>query len=920
MKFNLSILLALFVLFTSNSFAEKVAEKKKFTLDDAMKFKSIQGMKISDDAKWIVYSLQPDRGDATTYVQSVDDVSKQYQIPRAESSQLSLNSTFMAFSIKGKAIEIENAKTDKDKPKSSLSILNLQNGEINNIENVKSFTISNNGNWIAYKFHTESKTDKDSKNKKSLGEETILRHLQSKTDIKLESVLDFAFDSLSNKFFYVVSSENAKKDGLYYRDLSKAFAPEQIIFQDSASMISNLSWNIDKEILAYTHAKLDSVGKALDCNLRIWKSNSNENLILMKDSSLKDMFIPNKNKLSWSENGNLLYFGIKAYWEKVADKDDKFKFKDENFYDKDKITQKAQLYLWHSKDELIIPNQKVLWKDAKDQTYFSYYDLNQNKVFNYSNLPSSDLIYNQNSNNAVLLDKMSYLKEVTYSGSFSDIKLINLQNKENKIISKHVSEGAYLSPNGNFIVFYDNKNWNLYDIKNSKLTNLTSSISTAFYDLENDVPKDAPSCGFAAWGENDEFVMIYDNYDIWKFSTSNFTSENLTKSINRTSNIKFKIQNLQSDKLFFKLTDTLLLDAFDKKSKEDGIISFNLANKTIINSISGKKAYNIRLKSKLNNAYLFTKESFDEFPDFWITDNTLSSPKKLTDANPEMKNFLWGNSELLSWKSPSGDSLQGYIIKPENYDSKKKYPVVIYFYEQMSDETYKFSLPMVNHRPCFQQYLSDGYCIFLPDIKYTTGYPGKSSLDALLSGSRYISKIGIADSNKIGLWGHSWSGYQGAYIITQTDFYKACVAGAPVGNMTSAYSGIRLGSGLARQFQYEKEQSRIGGTFKDSLQRYIENSPVFYAQNAKTPLLIFFGDVDDAVPYSQGIELYLAFRRWDKDCIMLQYEDEPHHPKKYWNKMDYAIKMKEFYDYHLLGKDAPKWIKEGIKYRGDYTR
>ena len=192
-----------------------------------------------------------------------------------------------------------------------------------------------------------------------------------------------------------------------------------------------------------------------------------------------------------------------------------------------------------------------------------------------------------------------------------------------------------------------------------------------------------------------------------------------------------------------------------------------------------------------------------------------------------------------------------------------------------------------------------------------------SAVNSLVPGVNKIIEEGIADPDAIGLHGHSWSGYQTAYVVTQTDIFRAAIAGAPVSNMTSAYGGIRWGSGLARQFQYETGQSRLGTSIFDRRYLYIENSPLFYAHEVNTPLLIMHGDVDEAVPWEQSIELYLAMRRAGKDIIFLQYRDEPHHPQKYPNKVDYTIRMKEYFDYHLRGYEPAKWIREGVPYRGD---
>ena len=245
------------------------------------------------------------------------------------------------------------------------------------------------------------------------------------------------------------------------------------------------------------------------------------------------------------------------------------------------------------------------------------------------------------------------------------------------------------------------------------------------------------------------------------------------------------------------------------------------------------------------------------------------------------------------------------------YKKGDKVPVVVYFYRYMSQRMYDFPKMELNHRPNFPMFTSNGYAIFLPDIRFEIGHPGKSSTQTMINATQKLIDLGIADPDKIGLQGHSWAGYQSAFMITQTDMFKAVVSGAPVSNMTSAYSGIRLKSGLARQFQYETGQSRIGKNLFEAPELYIENSPVFFADKVNTPILIMFGDKDDAVPWHEGVQYYLALRRAGKDATFLQYEGEPHHLKKFPNQVDFSVRMMQYFDHYLKGKPAAKWMTEG---------
>jgi dipeptidyl aminopeptidase/acylaminoacyl peptidase len=270
---------------------------------------------------------------------------------------------------------------------------------------------------------------------------------------------------------------------------------------------------------------------------------------------------------------------------------------------------------------------------------------------------------------------------------------------------------------------------------------------------------------------------------------------------------------------------------------------------------------------------------------------------------------------MVSWNTPRGETLNGLLYKPEDFDATKKYPMMIYFYERNSDNINQYMPPSPSRSVInIPYFVSNEYLVFVPDITYITGYPGQSAFDAIVSGAIAMIDKGFVKKDKIGIQGQSWGGYQVAYLITRTNMFAAAGAGAPVSNMTSAYGGIRWGSGMSRMFQYEKSQSRIGGTLWDKPLQFIENSPVFYANKVNTPLLITANDQDDAVPWYQGIEYYTALRRLDKPVWMLNYNNDAHNLKaeSWGNRMDLSIRLGEFFDYYLKDKPMPKWMKEGI--------
>jgi dipeptidyl aminopeptidase/acylaminoacyl peptidase len=361
----------------------------------------------------------------------------------------------------------------------------------------------------------------------------------------------------------------------------------------------------------------------------------------------------------------------------------------------------------------------------------------------------------------------------------------------------------------------------------------------------------------------------------------------------------------------------VIVQAFNERSKSEGFMTANLDNgsdPTVL--IMGDKKIDKVLKAKLAPVVIWTRENVSEFPNLWSSDTSFEKCDRLSDANPQQKSFVWPKVQLVHWTSFSGKALEGLLYLPETMDSTKKYPMIVYFYERNADNLNAFTAPSPTRSTVNRtHYTSNDYLVFIPDITYETGNPGKSAFDAVVSGTQYLcNRFQFVDRDKIGVQGQSWGGYQTAWLITQTNLFSAAMAGAPVSNMTSAYGGIRWQTGMSRMFQYEKDQSRIGGSLWEKPLSYIENSPLFYAPKIETPLLIMHNDNDGAVPWYQGIELFTAMRRLNKPAWMLTYNNEEHNLKaESWaNRMDLTIRMKQFFDHYLKGEPMPDWMKNGL--------
>lgn len=883
--------------------------KKAITFEDIMKFKNLTSPTLTDNGSWLTYRLDMQRGNNNYILQSLE-TDKKIEIEKGTYSQYSQDTKWFAVKTDVDVLKQLNSEKYKDE-KPDLELLNTTSDYRVTIDDVANFKLAKNGKWLAYT------KDYDKKDKQK-GKKLILRHLQSETEIPIENVIEYTLDSLGNNIFYSTIVDEGL-NGVYKRGFNEEFIPESKIEIDSNIKYSNLNWDETSKKLFYLKGKLTKEEETKDNSVNFYDFTSKTLSVIADTSSRKGYYIPEKNKIKLTDDDKRLWFGYKPLGERYGDNKDTVEITGDNLYNTDLILDDTQLYLWHPKDPDIIPFQQTNWDRTKDDVYYSIYEFSSNKILNLSDSTMTGIIHDDNPNFTLQLDYEPYKKLRTYSGWYYDLYLLDIRTGNRLLIEKNIEEQAQLSPNGSFTIYFKNKMWYVYNNSTKKSIILNENLTTPFYDVLDDHPKEPSSYGIKGWVGNDKKVLIGDQFDIWEFDLSNGSSRLLTKGTGRKNENSINIINTDYNKKWFESSDKVLISVYGTKSKQKHIGILDILTGDIDIRTYGEFLYSYEDKSDDSDKLIITKEGFNTYPDVWLTDTKLSKLERLTKEQHQVDEFLWGTSHLVDFVTEFGDTLQGYYALPDNYKKDKKYPVFVYFYERFSDRKNQFNMPKINHRPPYSLYLGSEYVMFFPDVKFYDGNPGKSSEVALKAGCDKLVEMGIADPERIVMHGHSWSGYESAWIVTQTDYFAACVSGAPVSNMTSAYSGIRLGSGLARQFQYEKQQSRIGGNIIDSLDSYIRNSPIFFADQMNTPLLVMFGDIDEAVPWQQGIELYLAMRRFDKNCIFLQYEGEPHHPKKIQNQLDYSMRMKQFMDYYVFGGDMPKWMLDGFRYKGKYN-
>jgi dipeptidyl aminopeptidase/acylaminoacyl peptidase len=290
----------------------------------------------------------------------------------------------------------------------------------------------------------------------------------------------------------------------------------------------------------------------------------------------------------------------------------------------------------------------------------------------------------------------------------------------------------------------------------------------------------------------------------------------------------------------------------------------------------------------------------------------LKDAVRVTDTNPFQSHYAWGRSELIEYKSSNGTRLQGILDYPAGYEAGKKYPMIVYMYEKLSDGLHRYNAPSERSYYSVSAMTSHGYFVLQPDIVFQKREPGLSVADCVSAAVKKVQEKGIVD--KVGIVGHSWGGFDASFLATHTTIFSAAVAGAPITDLISNYGNHHWSSGIAETDHIETGQQRMEVPLYEDLQAYIRNSAVFGVSTMTTPLMIEVGDADGTVFYHQGIELYNIARRARKNVVLLVYGGEDHGLSKKADQVDYQHRIFAWFGYYLKGDPAPTWITEGESY------
>lgn len=935
-------------------------------------WRSIQGARLSDDGQWLAYATTAPGDDGELIVRDLR-TGQQFRHARGVSPQFTPDAKFVLFTIaQPKAEEVAEVQaaaaatsepgaepspqtptaqsqgrqgrgvSARREPRTGFGIMSLPDGGVKTFEKVGSFrSPETSSTWVAYykglggtsaggrggrgglaaaargaapaaaQIGRGGQTAARGK-RKDPGADLIVRNLVSGEEVAIPEVTEYAWDKRGDWLAYAVSSTDGAKDGAFARHIPDGAVKT---LHTGNGHYKSLAFDESGTQLAFLSDEADYAQRVSPYRLYYWKAGpptSDSAAVELVSSSTagipKGFVVSEFSAPRFSKDGARLYLGTGAQPPPTPDP-------------ADKTPAPTKVDLWNYRDPLLQPMQKIRDRQERERSYGAVVHLSDRRFVQLAtqDLPTVNAV--DDPNQLLGTSDMPYRQEMSWDQDYNDVYLLDLKTGKPKKVLEHWparTDSTAMSPGGRYLLYFDETkgNWYTYRASDGTRANLTDKIPSKF-QLENTTPDLPGAYGAAGWTADDTSVLLYDKYDIWEVKPDGTGAHMITDGAGRKNDLVFRYRAMDPDEQAIPSTKPLLLATTDDRTRATGY--YRLPSLTTTSApekvVMLDKAFGPPTKAKHADTIVYTLSRFEEFPDLWVSDTTFANMKKVSNANPQAANYLMGHSELIDYVNADGRKLRAILTKPENFDPSKKYPLMVYIYEELTNGLHTYTAPNVGTSINIPRYVSNGYVVLRPDIVYDTGYPGQSAEKCVIPAVQTVVAMGFIDPKRIGIQGHSWGGYQITYLVTRTNMFAAVEAGASVSDMISAYGGIRWGTGMSRAFQYEKSQSRIGAPPWDAPLQFIENSPIFWVKKVQTPYLTIHNDEDDAVPWYQGIEWFTAMRRLGKESYMFTFNGERHGLRDRNNMKYWTVHMDEFFDHYLLGKPRPAWMDEGVSYQ-----
>jgi len=808
----------------------------------------------------------------------------------------------------------------------TLYFVSLGGNSLRFIGNVASYKKATFGNleWIAYQLKNSRK-------------ELVIQNLTTGKEQHFDSINNYLFSDEGNVL--LLETETRKNlHNLQWISLLTGTRSTIWSSEDSLnhSILSSFTFDSKCNRLSF----VEQVKKGAKSEKRIWlyeKGMAKANIGVSTNSPGidSDFEISTYPSLKFNATGDKLFFNLEKSYKII-----------------DKNKDLASVDIWNYKDEYLQSEQPF----QHEKKYFAaVLRIGSNVVIRLEDDKDFSVNYASIKNDPIgsylISQQFSYAQDFWWHKKFSQkVSIVSTNDGSRKSIienSKSILSELHLSPGEKFVVWYNtvDNNYYSYELSGEETKKISVNIPYPLYDDDKESPNKRSAFGIVGWLKEDKGLFVYDRYDIWQVDPKGqYKPINITNGYGRKNHFVLGVAD-QGGMRNLSNSNALLLAAFDRKTKLNGFFEIKLGSivnpkdikmlpysfcipRTVpymkgVGSIYEDISCGFPVKAKNTEMYITPRMSAEESPNLFISKD-FRSFKELSDIHPEKK-YNWLTTELLQWKMLDGKLSHGILYKPENFDVQKKYPVILYYYEEKSDGLHMYLPPRVIQAIIdIPYFVSNGYLVFVPDIYFQKGHVGQGTVNSVVSAGKFLSQFPWVNAKKMGIQGQSFGGYETNYLVTHSNIFAAACEGSGTSDVISSYGqlaypgggseprALEKGLGNRRYPMYEVDQSYIGATPWERPDLYMENSAIFTIDKATTPLLIWHCKGDGGVPFEQAVEMFIGMRRAEKKVWLLQYDGDGHAVFGR-NAVDLDIRMKQFFDHYLKDAPAPIWMTEGVQ-------
>jgi dipeptidyl aminopeptidase/acylaminoacyl peptidase len=870
---------------------------------------------LSPDGKWIAYGINRSNRDNELRIASVAGGDPK-TIPFGAQPAFSADSKYAAYAIGYSEVQEEKLREQKKPVHRKVGILTLGSGEIATIDGIETFAFNERGTHLAMKRYAPERTppppaDAPATNDEPAGATLIVRELATGRDMTFGNVTEYAWQDKGGLLGLVIGAPDKAGNGVQIYDPQSGTLR---VLDSAGTIYAGLAWRKESDDLAVLRASTSDKRDGPTHALLAWQhvSSATPRAFVYDPVTAKDfpsdMRTVAFRRPSWSDDGRIVFAGMAKWDEKIPEA------AKTNGDGAAAVEEPAGVEVWHARDVDVMPRQKVSARTDRQRSLLAAWHIESNrfvplgKSFLERVTPLSDQKL------AYAVDWTSYAMDRSIGRPAADLFLVDLETgNRTKLQDRIEDQTLQASPGGRYLLYLQADHFYTIDTATRAVTNVTKAIATSFVDREADFTvKQKPPFGVAGWTKNDAAVLLYDKFDIWLVPMDGKAATKLTNGA--ADQIRHRYVRLDPDEESIDPAKPAFLALFGTWSKQSGYARLNIASGQVERLVLLDKAVERLGKAKDADVFGYVVQDFNDPPDALVGGPSLKDAKTVVSTNAFFADYAWGRGELVEYKNERGDRLQGALFYPAGYEPGKKYPMVVYMYEKLSDGLHRWSSPSPREPYNPAVFTSQGYIFFQPDIVFRPREPGLSVADCVGAAVRKVIAMGVADPARIGIVGHSWGGFDTVYLSTHTKLFAAGVAGAPITNLVSNYGNHHWTSGIAETDHIETGQQRMEVPMWEDLQAYIRNSAVFGVHTMTTPLMVAFGDNDGTVHWHQGVELYNIARRAKKDVVMLVYAGEDHGLRRRPNQLDYQRRILQWFGHYLKGEPAPSWISEGVTF------